>query len=509
MKYQVEKKMTYFRKRPALPIQDDRGLVERLVPVLRSGSSEEIAGLTARIRELRNPPVEAILGILMSETGPTVSRMGEEDDRKYAGRRSLLTFSLSEPSLMLIYTLSSLIADIGERAIPAIIQVVHGKWINELRFNPGTHEGIMVVLEKMGRSILPHLLTWLDGDCRAAAEAAAYTLRHFPEETVMNALVATNVLLRQNTIINLSYVANHSLAYMARSHFPQIREFLNSSDEQIRRGGIVALARSNHPDAVPVLGEHFSRERYGCNKSLLLQEVGTLKDKRAVELFQAAAASDDAVLRSFAITGLQLLGENVGTVERLIERATHQDFGISADAIEALGEHRDPKALPVLLNALTHPRARIRNQALLALGKIGDTRSVEPMLRCLMNDRADEEEPPGCSMSWYCLEGLGFAVVGPLMQILESPNPKHVANATEILGRIKTTLALPNLIKVLNSREWLVRCRAVSAVALIHDERAEDLLERMSTDPDPRVASEAARCLVKIRAERKHIGKEG
>ena len=481
--------------------EESRALAERLGRALKSGFSRQTAELMEQIRELANPPVETILELLMFESG--VSRMGEEDDQKYAGRRHTLSFSFTEKSLAIMTTLASLVADFGEPAIPPIVEVVHGKWLKGVQFKPSSHEGIMILLERMGRPILPHLLQWLEGTNRAAAEAAAYTLRCFPEKAVMDALVATNDCTHQRATINLSYVANHSLADMTRSHLNQISEYLRSPNADFRRGVVWALVKSNQADAIPIVIGHYSHETDQGNKGNILELLGPLKDQRAIGLFQTVAAADDSLLRSHATSGLEWLGVNIGTVEKLLQKGTHSDPSIAADSIEALGQHKDPKAVPALLIALTHPTARIRNKALLALGKIGDSRAIEPMLRCLMSDGVDEDQPPGCRLGWYCLEGLGFAVVGPLTQILESPNPNHAANAAEILGEIKATLALPALLKALNSAEWLVRCRAVTAIALIGDDQAKETLQKLSSDPDPRVASEVVLVLSKMKAKKK------
>ena len=64
----------------------------------------------------------------------------------------------------------------------------------------------------------------------------------------------------------------------------------------------------------------------------------------------------------------------------------HRNHRVSSAAAYALGEIRDPEAVPGLIFALKSDRDHMRRIAAHALGKIGDRRAVMPLIELLCNE---------------------------------------------------------------------------------------------------------------------------
>jgi HEAT repeat protein len=76
-------------------------------------------------------------------------------------------------------------------------------------------------------------------------------------------------------------------------------------------------------------------------------------------------------------------------VKSLINKLTHPDSKKREEAAQALGKIGDPLAVEHLIKLLGDTDREIRITVLLALGQIGDVRAVEPIISCFGDD--DEE----------------------------------------------------------------------------------------------------------------------
>ena len=64
----------------------------------------------------------------------------------------------------------------------------------------------------------------------------------------------------------------------------------------------------------------------------------------------------------------------------------HKNRRVASASAYALGEIRDPAAVPALVSALKSDRDHMRRIAAHALGKIGDSRAVMPLIEVLCNE---------------------------------------------------------------------------------------------------------------------------
>ena len=74
----------------------------------------------------------------------------------------------------------------------------------------------------------------------------------------------------------------------------------------------------------------------------------------------------------------------------LLEALKHPEAGIRECAISALGQIQDARVAPVLIEMLSDPERIVRIQAIKSLGDLRDQRAV-PILQEIASDRADRE----------------------------------------------------------------------------------------------------------------------
>ncbi len=216
----------------------------------------------------------------------------------------------------------------------------------------------------------------------------------------------------------------------------------------------------------------------------------------------------------------------------------HLKYGndeVRADAVEALGNTSDERAVEPLIEALRNDtNESVRIKAAWALGEINDTRAIDPLIEALRND--------DWPVQYYAAEALGkigdVRATDPLIALLKGNNSGHdyvsvhgyesvqvVAmgslvslgkpeyfdqivlaldddsafireSAVRALLWSRDTRAVEHLVKVLRYDEDLdVRVLAIAALIKINDSRAVDPLIEALKDDDSFVRWGAVTCL--------------
>ena len=231
--------------------------------------------------------------------------------------------------------------------------------------------------------------------------------------------------------------------------------------------------------------------------------LGETRDGRALEplLETLRDPSEDGQVRMGAAYSLGFLGD-VAAVDPLIE-TLREDMemrtGILAACIGALGELKDPRAVPILLEALSNRSDDwiYREMAARALGEIGDSRAVGPLISAayMADTRHDAIE---------ALAKIGAPeAVDALIEALDEGEEADTLEAAKAgLLRIGPP-AVPALVKEMEpfSREYPGnRKRATVAEILgeLCDVRAEAPLRNAAKDASPLVRKNAAQALEQI-----------
>jgi HEAT repeat protein len=153
----------------------------------------------------------------------------------------------------------------------------------------------------------------------------------------------------------------------------------NEQNQDLRRQAI-RLVGERGEAAVDDLLKLFDSEQVPDVKRAVLQSLSEIKSTRVEDkLFEVAKSSESMDVRKQAI---RLLGERVGkrSFEFLSQTAQSTDANaeVQVQAVRAISERRADESVPLLIKiARTHPNQLVRKQAIRALGESGDPRAVE------------------------------------------------------------------------------------------------------------------------------------
>jgi HEAT repeat protein len=154
--------------------------------------------------------------------------------------------------------------------------------------------------------------------------------------------------------------------------------------------------------------------------------------------------------------------------------------------INALGEIGDPKAIPVIRNALADNDSSVRSAAGRAIVKIqsgsssdkssSDKSSSDKILSLidiLTNNKYNWETRENAAIH---LSKLGKPAVESLVKLLKHNDSEVRWQAAEALGKIGDKRALESLIPLLNDNNDIVRLHAALAIGKLNDKRAISVL---------------------------------
>jgi|CZKF01.1.fsa_nt_gi HEAT repeat protein len=153
------------------------------------------------------------------------------------------------------------------------------------------------------------------------------------------------------------------------------------------------------------------------------------------------AAFKDKDLNGYAAPGLVKMG--APAVDALVAAMKDPDADVRWEAANALGEIKDPRAVPPLLEALQ--AKDLQWHAAYALGKIKDPRAVEPLIAALQNKDAEFREQVASALG----EIKDPRADAALIAALKDPEPKVLHAAANALGLINDPQAVNILLTAL------------------------------------------------------------
>lgn len=141
-----------------------------------------------------------------------------------------------------------------------------------------------------------------------------------------------------------------------------------------------------------------------------------------------------------------------------------------------------------LIQQLNHENTITRLNAVKALGEAKDARAVDPLIAVLKDEKCG-------STAANALAKIGQPSVAPLCIALKDDSPVARRNAAMALGKIKDSSAVKPLIAALNDENPIVRRNAAKALGEIHDNSAVEPLTVALKDDSPIVRRNAALAL--------------
>ncbi|HTY06242.1 MAG TPA: HEAT repeat domain-containing protein [Gemmatimonadales bacterium] len=198
-------------------------------------------------------------------------------------------------------------------------------------------------------------------------------------------------------------------------------------------------------------------------------------------------------LRGHAQARLALAFEQLGFVAQAHAQLTHRRWWVRVEGAEKLGRMLARPTVPDLIRLMDDPVPEVRLRAAKALGAIGGLAAVETLISALKaTDR------------WATLRiadilsGLGPSAVEPLLAAFPRLPPAARIPAIDILGRLRSHLAVPLLRGLLADPDPNARARAAHSLGLIgHPAVTAPLVEAL-VDPEWPVRAMAAKALGRI-----------
>ncbi len=240
------------------------------------------------------------------------------------------------------------------------------------------------------------------------------------------------------------------------STLEEIGRKLESSDAEERREATVDLGRMGR-DSIPLLLRALGDRDWRVRKTSVEALVGFGGSEVTAGLVRRLSAEDNAGARNSAIEALVLLGP--ASVDALLPLLATKDPDERKFAVDVLGDIRDARAVPGLIEKLRDEDENVRVAAAEALGKVRDRRAVDALIGCLAT----------YDQSWLdyaSAEALGEIgderALGPLLAALGRSSLREPV--LEALGKIGNVNTLHPLINGLADPLRIVR--EVSSTAL-------------------------------------------
>lgn len=237
----------------------------------------------------------------------------------------------------------------------------------------------------------------------------------------------------------------------------ELADKLASSEAEERREAAVDLGRIGR-EALPLLMRAMGDADWRVRKTAV-EGITALGGERVIAgLLEALNAPDNAGARNSAIEALIQLG--APAVEPLLAALATPDPDVRKFIVDILGDVKDARAAPVLIDRLGDEDENVRVAAAEALGKLRDRRAVDALLACLA--RYDQGW-----LDYAAAEALGAIgderALEPLLAALGRSSLREPV--LEALGRIGNAHAIGPLVASLGDPLRIVREVSIVAIA--------------------------------------------
>lgn len=186
--------------------------------------------------------------------------------------------------------------------------------------------------------------------------------------------------------------------------------------------------------------------------------------------------------------------------DALLTALNDENEDVREQALNALANMRDPRAIPGLLRALRDTSVGVREQALNALAQFDTPEATEGIISALKDSSADVREHAARHVAVLSSRGRinDPKYVAILSGLLKDAAPDVRVQAIVALGRMRRQEAVPTLLPLLKDMNKDVREQTAVALGFIADPSAIDALTATLKDADAEVREQAARALGSI-----------
>ena len=131
-------------------------------------------------------------------------------------------------------------------------------------------------------------------------------------------------------------------------------------------------------------------------------------------------------------------------INKLIKQLTHEDEDAREEAILALGELRDERAVEPLIKVVNQDTIANRTYAIIALSDIADHRAIETLIYCLMDNEVEIRLAASRALGKFASPQ---AISALLISLKKDPNISVKSRAALSLGAIGSELAVEDLME--------------------------------------------------------------
>ncbi|MGH7469926.1 MAG: HEAT repeat domain-containing protein [Longimicrobiales bacterium] len=183
-------------------------------------------------------------------------------------------------------------------------------------------------------------------------------------------------------------------------------------------------------------------------------------------------------------------------IAALATALTDDDVVVRREAVQALGQQEDPRAVAALSRALREDTdAQVRKSAAWALGQIEDARAVPALSEALRRDRDVEVRRTAV---WALGEIESANAIDALFDAMNDADREVRAQSVWALGQIQDARAVPALTAAMRDTDLEIRRQAVWALGQIEDRAAVPALTQLLRDADAQVRRQAIWALGQI-----------
>ncbi len=204
----------------------------------------------------------------------------------------------------------------------------------------------------------------------------------------------------------------------------------------------------------------FENNHSASKKYIIAYELGTLRDKRAIEPLIRALGNKDNILVMNAAEALAKIGDTRAVMPLL--KCDTSDENVRLIVCGALGKIGEAVVAP-LTDALLSDDVNVRANAAFALGRITEPLSLKPTV--VFKKKGKRFIRIFYSFSTKSVKSP--KAVQPLMKALKDPSPKVRAYSADALGMLKDSRALSALVDALADTDWKTSNAAAIALGRI------------------------------------------
>jgi HEAT repeat protein len=272
----------------------------------------------------------------------------------------------------------------------------------------------------------------------------------------------------------------------ATACLPQVRAFLDTEDDQIRRSAALALGRlatRKDTEAIDALAKVVGADRDRIVRHFATLSLGMIGGPQAFQLLQKHYADANKEARGFFLLAYGLSKEPAsGEILATVMKAD-ADPMMQAAAALALGLLEDPARMPAIREAFEHAKSwTLLQTCMLSLALLNDQESAERIEGILVAKRQPEVRT-AAALAFALLRQ--WTALPVLMGILrEEKSLVTLTSISQVMGFLASEKAVEPLVELYRDKNLQRQARAFALVAIgaLGDPEEIPLLVRLAFD---------------------------